>query len=75
MEELPLSFGDLRSLKWLDMKGNPLEADLAKAAGECQDEKECKVAAVRVVRFMRDKAAEQHRVIQKQEELNKREYD
>uniref|UniRef100_F1L245 Leucine-rich repeat-containing protein 59 n=2 Tax=Ascaris TaxID=6251 RepID=F1L245_ASCSU len=71
IEELPLSFGDLRSLKWLDMKGNPLEADLAKAAGECQDEKECKVAAVRVVRFMRDKAAEQHRVIQKQEELNK----
>ncbi|KHN85836.1 Leucine-rich repeat-containing protein 59 [Toxocara canis] len=71
VEELPLSFGELRSLKWLDMKGNPLEPELAKAAGECQDEKECKMAAVRVVKFMRDKAAEQDRLIQKQKELSK----
>lgn len=38
----------LQSLKWLDLKDNPLEADLAKAAGDCLDEKQCKQCAGRV---------------------------
>lgn len=37
-----------QSLKWLDLKDNPLEAGLAKAAGDCLDEKQCKQCASRV---------------------------
>lgn len=37
-----------QSLKWLDLKDNPLDADLAKAAGDCLDEKQCKQCASRV---------------------------
>lgn len=38
----------LQSLKWLDLKDNPLEAGLAKAAGDCLDEKQCRQCASRV---------------------------
>jgi len=38
----------LQSLKWLDLKDNPLELTLAKAAGDCLDEKQCKQCASRV---------------------------
>lgn len=37
-----------QSLKWLDLKDNPLDPDLAKAAGDCLDEKQCKQCASRV---------------------------
>ncbi len=37
-----------QSLKWLDLKDNPLEASLAKAAGDCLDEKQCKQCATKV---------------------------
>lgn len=37
-----------QSLKWLDLKDNPLEADLAKVAGDCLDEKQCKQCASKV---------------------------
>lgn len=37
-----------QSLKWLDLKDNPLEAGLAKAAGDCLDEKQCKQCANKV---------------------------
>lgn len=38
----------LQNLKWLDLKDNPLDPVLAKVAGDCLDEKQCKQAAVRV---------------------------
>lgn len=37
-----------QSLKWLDLKDNPLEPGLAKAAGDCLDEKQCKQCATKV---------------------------
>lgn len=38
----------LQNLKWLDLKDNPLDPVLAKVAGDCLDEKQCKQAAVKV---------------------------
>ena len=38
----------LQNLKWLDLKDNPLETELAKAAGDCLDEKQCKQCASKV---------------------------
>lgn len=34
-----------QNLKWLDLKDNPLEPNLAKAAGDCLDERQCKQCA------------------------------
>uniref|UniRef100_A0A8C8DJC5 Leucine-rich repeat-containing protein 59 n=2 Tax=Oryzias sinensis TaxID=183150 RepID=A0A8C8DJC5_9TELE len=51
---LPVSFSQLRSLKWLDLKDNPLEPTLAKAAGDCLDEKQCKLCASKVLQHMRE---------------------
>ncbi|VDK74831.1 unnamed protein product [Litomosoides sigmodontis] len=69
--ELPLSFGELASLKWLDLKGNPMELELSQAAGDCLDEKGCKTAALNVVRLMRDRSARQHRLLEKQKFMKK----
>ncbi|RLV99245.1 hypothetical protein DV515_00009910 [Chloebia gouldiae] len=44
---LPVSFAQLKNLKWLDLKDNPLDPVLAKVAGDCLDEKQCKQAAVK----------------------------
>uniref|UniRef100_W5MZB8 Leucine-rich repeat-containing protein 59 n=1 Tax=Lepisosteus oculatus TaxID=7918 RepID=W5MZB8_LEPOC len=60
---LPVSFAQLKNLKWLDLKDNPLEPSLAKAAGDCLDEKQCKQCAGRVLQYMR--------VIQEQEDKEK----
>lgn len=43
-----------QSLKWLDLKDNPLEPGLAKAAGDCLDEKQCKQCASKVRERGRD---------------------
>ncbi|NXJ09821.1 LRC59 protein, partial [Odontophorus gujanensis] len=58
---LPVSFAQLKNLKWLDVKDNPLDPALAKVAGDCLDEKQCKQAAVRVLQHMRVIQAEQDR--------------
>ncbi|OXB59398.1 hypothetical protein ASZ78_009698 [Callipepla squamata] len=58
---LPVSFAQLKNLKWLDVKDNPLDPVLAKVAGDCLDEKQCKQAAVRVLQHMRAIQAEQDR--------------
>ena len=60
---LPLGFWQLKKLKWLDLKNNPtLEPELAKAAGTCADEKECKECAQNVsqmtAQYYRDISAE-----------------
>lgn len=44
----PLYYSFLQNLKWLDLKDNPLDPVLAKVAGDCLDEKQCKQAAVKV---------------------------
>ena len=45
---LPESFGDLKSLRWLDVRDNPLSAAIKKEAGDCLDDKQCKTCALRV---------------------------
>lgn len=48
LTELPLSFAGLEKLRWLDLKENPLSQGLAKAAGPCLSEPECKQCAKNV---------------------------
>lgn len=45
-----------QSLKWLDLKDNPLEPGLAKAAGDCLDEKQCKQCAAKVTEEQSDQS-------------------
>lgn len=61
LKTLPASFGELKALQWLDLKDNPLDLDLKKYAGECNDEAQCKKCAINVVRFMKQIAAEEER--------------
>ncbi|XP_074463689.1 leucine-rich repeat-containing protein 59 isoform X3 [Larus michahellis] len=49
------------NLKWLDLKDNPLDPVLAKVAGDCLDEKQCKQAAVKVLQHMKAIQSEQDR--------------
>ncbi|XP_053231768.1 leucine-rich repeat-containing protein 59 isoform X1 [Podarcis raffonei] len=73
---LPVSFAQLKNLKWLDLKDNPLEAALAKVAGDCLDEKQCKQAATRVLQHMRaiqsELDREKERKLQLERELEKK---
>ncbi|XP_039198788.1 leucine-rich repeat-containing protein 59 [Crotalus tigris] len=73
---LPVSFAQLKNLKWLDLKDNPLDPALAKVAGDCLDEKQCKLAAVRVLQHMRviqsELDRERQRKLEKEQELEKK---
>ncbi|XP_005999669.1 leucine-rich repeat-containing protein 59 isoform X2 [Latimeria chalumnae] len=73
---LPVSFAQLKNLKWLDLKDNPLEPNLAKVAGDCLDEKQCKLSAVKVLQHMKALQSEQDRErqrrIQAERELEKK---
>ena len=51
LTDLPLSFARLEKLRWLDLKNNPLSQGLAKVAGTCIDEAECKQCAKNVSQF------------------------
>ncbi|KAA0725051.1 E3 ubiquitin ligase RNF157 [Triplophysa tibetana] len=57
------------SLKWLDLKDNPLEATLAKAAGDCLDEKQCKQCASMVLQHM--KVLQEEADIERERRLSK----
>ena len=48
LTELPLGFVGLERLRWLDLSKNPLSQGLAKVAGTCADETECKQCATNV---------------------------
>ncbi len=50
--------------KWLDLKDNPLEPELKKAAGECFDEIQCRKCAINVLKFTKEQAAEEERIRQ-----------
>ncbi|KAG7280669.1 hypothetical protein CRUP_023288 [Coryphaenoides rupestris] len=54
LSALPVSFSQLGNIKWLDLKDNPLGPELAKAAGDCLDEKQCKQCAAQVLQHMKD---------------------
>ncbi|KYO31086.1 leucine-rich repeat-containing protein 59 [Alligator mississippiensis] len=73
---LPVSFAQLKNLKWLDLKDNPLDPTLAKVAGDCLDEKQCKQAAVRVLQYMKaiqsEQDRERQRRLQVERELEKK---
>ena len=45
---LPFSISKLTRLRWLDLRDNPLCEDIAKAAGDCSNEAECKDCAKKV---------------------------
>uniref|UniRef100_A0A8C7EAV7 Leucine rich repeat containing 59 n=1 Tax=Nothoprocta perdicaria TaxID=30464 RepID=A0A8C7EAV7_NOTPE len=66
----------LQNLKWLDLKDNPLDPVLAKVAGDCLDEKQCKQAAVRVLQHMRaiqsEQDRERQRKLQAEREMEKK---
>ena len=49
---LPLSLGQLKVLRWLDLKGNPLVPKLAEIAGPCLDTQQCQQCARKVVSFL-----------------------
>lgn len=49
-----MSFGRLTSLKWLDLKNNPLVPALQEIAGPCQDTVQCQNCAKRVVQVLAD---------------------
>ncbi|KAG7491759.1 hypothetical protein MATL_G00007110 [Megalops atlanticus] len=76
LTSLPVSFSQLRNLKWLDLKDNPLEPTLAKVAGDCLDEKQCKQCAYRVLQHMKVLQAEvdkeRERRLLKERELEKK---
>ncbi|MBN3304884.1 LRC59 protein, partial [Amia calva] len=76
LTSLPVSFAQLKNLKWLDLKDNPLEASLANVAGDCLDEKQCKLCATRVLQHMRTLQEEldrqRERRLQRERELERK---
>lgn len=50
LKTLPESFGNLKSLQWLDVKDNPLDPIIKREAGDCLDDKQCKICAFKVSR-------------------------
>lgn len=60
----------------MDLKDNPLEPGLAKAAGDCLDERQCKQCASKVLQHMRDLQEEVDRArekkLQKEKEQEKK---
>lgn len=49
LTHLPLSFCHLKSLRWLDLKNNPLVPTLAEIAGPCGDTQQCQQCARKIV--------------------------
>lgn len=70
---LPSSFAELKSLQWLDLKENPLESELKRAAGDCNNEADCRRCATNVKKLITVQAAEEERRQQhKQEQQRKK---
>ncbi|MCL4130766.1 UNVERIFIED_CONTAM: hypothetical protein GTU68_001119, partial [Idotea baltica] len=52
LTDLPVELSTLQNLRYIDVKNNPLRPDLAKAAGNCLDIKECQAAAKRLLHHL-----------------------
>ncbi len=72
LEHLPLSFGNLTKLRYLDLKGNPLDPVLHKVVGPCLSSKDCSDAAKKVIPFMQNLEREVKAEQQKRQEEEKR---
>lgn len=52
ISRLPLSLGNLKNLKWLDLKENPLTPAVASVAGPCSNANECQSCARKIVTYL-----------------------
>ena len=62
---LPVSFSNLKKLKWLDLKDNPLDTSYKKHVGDCLDDKQCRQCAKNVVAAMKTILANREKKRQK----------
>ncbi|KAM8947247.1 leucine-rich repeat-containing protein 59 [Pelodytes ibericus] len=65
LKVLPVTFAQLKNLKWLDLKDNPLIPAVAKVAGDCLDEKQCKECAHAILLYMKTVQSDQDRELQR----------
>lgn len=52
ISRLPLSLSELKNLKWLDLKENPLTEAVASVAGPCSNMRECQACARNIVTYL-----------------------
>lgn len=52
ISRLPLSLSELKSLRWLDLKENPLTPAVASVAGPCSNLSECQACARNIVTYL-----------------------
>uniref|UniRef100_H0XR57 Leucine rich repeat containing 59 n=1 Tax=Otolemur garnettii TaxID=30611 RepID=H0XR57_OTOGA len=71
LPQLAFPVGRTQNLKWLDLKDNPLDPVLAKVAGDCLDEKQCKQCANKVLQHMKAVQADQERERQRRMEVER----
>lgn len=57
--------------QWLDLKENPLETELKRASGDCNNEAECRRCATNVKKLISVQAAEEERRQQQKLEQHK----
>lgn len=52
ISRLPLSLSELKNLRWLDLKENPLTETVASVAGSCSNISECQACARNIVTYL-----------------------
>ncbi|RLU26824.1 hypothetical protein DMN91_000621 [Ooceraea biroi] len=52
ISRLPLSLSELKNLRWLDLKENPLTEAVASVAGPCSNMRECQACARNIVTYL-----------------------
>lgn len=52
ISRLPLSLSELKNLRWLDLKENPLTEAVASVAGSCSNMSECQACARNIVTYL-----------------------
>lgn len=52
ISRLPLSLSELKNLRWLDLKENPLTPAVASIAGPCSNLSECQICARNIVNYL-----------------------
>merc|ERR1712096_509355 len=65
LKMLPVGMAKMSQLRWLDVKGNPLNTSIASVAGDCLDDAGCRKCAKSVVEAMKGVQAELEEVKQK----------